>query len=176
MAAFPMRLLAAVVAIVIAVPGCADAPRREARGAMNEKPVTLGAKPVRLTLKSAALSSKVDALRSGNRLFLVIRGLHADRQPGVTFDVYLDLPAAATPAQRESHYAGNIHFFNAVIGNRGNPRAAAFTLDITELARTLRSRGLLRNATTITIEPSEGAPSGTPVIDHIELVARPASP
>jgi hypothetical protein len=134
--------------------------------------VSLAARPVRVTLKSGAakaLASRVEALPRGRHIFLVIGGLRADRQPGVSFDVYLDLPPDAPPAQRARHLAGNIHYYDAVIGETGNPEAI-FSFDITDLARTLASRGLLRGETTLVIAPADGPPAGKPVVGRIEIV------
>ena len=138
--------------------------------ARNEKPLNV-TKPIRVRLKANGakpLPSRVDTLARGRRLFLVIGGLHADRGPGATFDVFLDLPANASAAQRVRHFAGNINFYSAVIGETGRADAH-FSFDITDVARALRRRGLLCDATTLTIVP-DGPAAGKPFVDWIEIV------
>jgi hypothetical protein len=150
-----------------AMPGCAAPAKQGARTvARSEKVVTLGAQPTRVTLKGPSVASRAESLSRGSRLFLVIGGLRADRDPGVTYDVYLDLPARATAAQRTRHYAGNVHFYSA------DPH---FSFDITDLARALRKAGALREATTLTFVP-DGKAVGSAFIDRIEIVEERAAP
>jgi hypothetical protein len=87
----------------------------------------------------------------------------------VAFDVYLDLPPGTPAAKRLPHFAGSINYYDAVIGGTGRPDAI-FSFDITDVARALRSRGLLKDATALTIVPSGGTPAGNAAVDSIQIV------
>jgi hypothetical protein len=157
------------IAMFPTMPGCAATSKTDAASSRlvsrTEKPVNLS-RSTRVTLKGKTLASRLDSLR-GRRLFLLIGDLRADRQPGTGFEIYLDLPEGASPS--ETHHAGSFNYYNAVIGETGRPDAF-FSFDITDVARALRGRGLLRDATTLTIVPSDGKPEGHAVIGRIEIV------
>ncbi len=79
--------------------------------------VTLKAEPVEATLElngeaPKGLTEHVKGLKAGAKLHLVLLGLGTDKQPGVLYAVYLDLPPKATPGQKRAHSVGAINFFN----------------------------------------------------------------
>jgi hypothetical protein len=164
-------MLMTAIVVLPAVPGCAAPSRNDASSsrvvAKMEKPVNLGSRATRVTLKGESLAARLESLARGRRLFLVIGGLRADHDPGVGFEVYVDLPDGASPAPL--YHAGSINYYNAAIGRTGSADAY-FSFDITAVARALRGRGLLRDATTLTIVPSDGTLEGKPVIGRIEIV------
>lgn len=164
-------MLMTAMVVLPAVPGCAAPAKIDASGsrvvAKMEKPVNLGSRATRVTLKGESLAARLATLARGRRLFLVIGGLRADHDPGIGFEVYVDLPEGVSPVPL--HHAGSINYYNALIGRTGQPDAY-FSFDITDVARALRGRGLLRNATTLTIVPSDGTLEGKPVIGRIEIV------
>jgi hypothetical protein len=138
-------------------------------------PVKLQRTPVRVPLQGAEgtpLSAILDTLGRNRRLYLVLRDLRTDEQPGVLYDVYLDLPAGAQPRENDPHYVGSFNFYNAAGGFApSNARFQSF--DISDVARALRARGKLTDRTTITVFAG-GTPDGAakPVIGRLELVVQ----
>ncbi|MEA2414492.1 MAG: hypothetical protein QOI58_1149 [Thermoanaerobaculia bacterium] len=134
------------------------------------KPVALAAAPVTVTLRGSALAARVDALAAGRRLFLVISDLRASEQPGAGYRVYLDLPRDAKTTGRERYYAGDINFYNALIGGVGSADSR-FSFDITEVARFLRKQKQLCEPTTVTFIP-DGRPAAkaNAVVRRVEIV------
>jgi tyrosinase len=121
-----------------------------------------------------ALTARVEALPSEKQLYLMIKNYRADLQPGVIYNVYLDLPPAGAPNGGEGHYVGSINFFGVVPhdGHESHAASAAvMTFDITELAKRLKSEGQLTSTPTVTIVPSgEPTEDSKPVIGEISIV------
>ncbi|MGA8807160.1 MAG: hypothetical protein WB973_04725 [Thermoanaerobaculia bacterium] len=131
------------------------------------KPVALAAAPVSVALRGPALAARVDA---GRRLFLVVSDLRASEQPGAGYRVYLDLPRDMKASGRERYYAGDINFYNALIGGVGSADST-FSFDITEVAQFLRKQKQLCETTTVTFIP-DGRPSAkaNAVVHRVEIV------
>jgi tyrosinase len=151
-------------------------------------PVTLGAAPVRATMtaapiagaKAAAASpsfaqrmSKVEPNRS---VFVVLKGLKADVQPGVLYDVYLQLPEGMAPEKGAEYRIGTLSFFDtghgdhAVQGAGAQPKFVSF--DITGLMSKLAARKALDTGKlNLTFAPL-GQPAATakPVVGEISIV------
>lgn len=146
-------------------------------------PVELGSATTRVSLAPAAttprggrtLASWLDALEKEERVALILRGLRAQKPPGVLYHLYLDLPPGATPTPGDPHLVGVVNFFNAVTPPGAAPppdeHAAFDSYDVTEIARSLHAMKRLSDQTTIAI-----VPVGTPVtgakatISRVELV------
>jgi hypothetical protein len=94
-----------------------------------------------------ALARAADDDADPSRLRLDVDGVEVDEDPGVVYEVYLNLPgdpAAAEP--EESHFVGHVTFFGA----KRQPAGAAeghvhggvrHTFDITPVVAGLRARG-----------------------------------
>jgi len=134
------------------------------------KPVALAAAPVTVALRGSALAARVDALAPGRRLFLIVSDLRASEQPGAGYRVYIDLPRDAKASGRERYFAGDINFYNALIGGVGSADSR-FSFDITEVARFLRKQKRLCETTTVTFIP-DGRPSAkaNAVVRRVEIV------
>jgi hypothetical protein len=149
--------------------------------------MALGAGPVRVNLEPAAapegvagtLSERVKSLAAEKKLYLVLRGLRAEAQPGVLYHVYLDLPEGTPLEKGHPHYAGAINFFDATahgdhegaVEAKGMPKF--YGLDVTSITKSLQQSGLLTEKPALTIAPS-GTPAedAKPVIGEISLVAQ----
>jgi tyrosinase len=165
-------LVIAAIALVLVVPGCSAAAECVARSNPMEKrvlaaarPVVLGSAPTRVALApivtDETLASRTVLLRQGRRLYLLIRGLRVDADPGVIYNVYLDLPARAKPVANDRRHIGIINFYGVPPGS--SPDRVFFSFDITEAVRTLRSRKSLPDTTTVTFYPGGQAASGASV-------------
>jgi tyrosinase len=145
--------------------------------------VALGAEPVRVNLeppsdaKEAApsLTAAVQKLSGSRRLYLVVKKLMTETQPGVLYNVYLDLPSGAKPDN--AHYVGSVNFFHA--GAHGDHGAAPpqtedekfLSFDVTQVAKNLARKKQLSDKPNLTIVP-RGKPDAEakPVIGEISLV------
>jgi tyrosinase len=162
----------------------APTPRPLTRIATATGPVTLGAAPTRAVLQTKGateaapatpITERAAALSPTKRWYLMLRGLHANAQPGILYAIYLDLPSNATPAQRAAHLVGTINFFDAV-PHPGHESASVdktrfISFDATEVVRELRDKKLLSAAPAVTIVPiGRPAAAAKPVVEEVSLV------
>lgn len=153
------------------------------RAKMGSALLSLTDKPVRCTLEPSSEKKEerpptvpdvVKTLAPGRKLFLVVKDLRTNVQPGVTYSLYLDLPDGASPQTAEAHFAGTVNFFNALV--TGNPTKTSkserfISFDVTQLVKTLSLKDKLKEKTTLTIVP-DGQPvsASKPLIGEISLV------
>jgi tyrosinase len=169
------------------VPACP--PRRQTALAATMKtfglaaPLTLGATPTRASVDLAmppvpsglaapvqTFAARMAAVASQSSVFLVLRRLQTDLQPGTLYNVFLALPEDLAPEQGKEHLVGTINFFDAGHGDHtaeGAGTADKFvSFEITKLAARLRAKNLLNtNKLAVTF-----APVGTPVAGAQPLV------
>jgi tyrosinase len=144
----------------------------EASGiALSDKPVS-----VTLSLTGPEASSnpnfpaRVAALAGNKRLYLVLRNLQADSQPGILYGLYINVPENATGAKRAAHFVGTINFFNAMPHEHETSKKFV-SFDVTSRVRQLRSANLLNDKPAVTLIPF-GSPAGDakPLIGHLSVV------
>ena len=150
-------------------------------------PVELGAGTTRVPLKAKlakeaagrteSLEAHVSSLKPTEELYVVLRGLRANAQPGVLYHLYLNLPEGAKPKTAEEHYIGAINFFDAeshgeheAPSRKGAvPKFASF--EISDLAKRLKAQGGLAGETSVSIVPAgEPAKDAKPLIGQVSLV------
>jgi len=149
--------------------------------AVIEGPVMLGRGPIRVALKppasagtaARALRARIKTLPPDRHIYMVVRDLRVNEQPGVLYRLYLDLPPDEKPGRSNPHYAGTLNFYNATetsdAANVKNPKI--FSYDITAMIRNLQAQNLLSDETTVTVIPSgTPAPDSSPSIGRIEIV------
>jgi hypothetical protein len=145
--------------------------------AQAEGPFTLGSSALRIPLtpvysttpEEGLLTSRLGTLKRGRNIYLVIRDLHTEMQPGVLYHLYLDLPAGAKPLRNDPHFIGFLNFFNSAYGNSASDHF--FSYDITSVARKLHARKLLGKQTTLTVYPaSSPVTASAPKIGRVELL------
>jgi tyrosinase len=164
--------------------------RRQVRiAAMKAKEIKLGAgiAPTRVTIEPLSVKKgakpqpfheRVKALPADKHLLLIVKDLRADAQPGVLYNLYLELPKGAKGEKAAPHFLGAINFFHAVkhaapghkkVVQKGPERFYQF--DITDLARALHAKDLLTARPTITIAPAgQPAANADPVIGEIHII------
>ena len=124
-------------------------------------PIVLGKGPAQVVLTGKSLAARAEALAPGRRIYLVLRQLRASEPPGVLYHVYLDLPAGATPAKGDIHFAGTLNFYDAVpLQGEAGASSKFRSFDVTDLVQTLQRRKALSDPTTVTIIPSGIPASG----------------
>lgn len=154
-------------------------------------PIQLGAGPVEIFLHPAAqgasgssLSARIAALAPGERVYLVLRGLSAQAQPGVVYHIYIYIgvpgaaPANAT-SQPQGRLAGTLNFFNVVpLKGATMDRASQSTrsIDVTQVLKDLQSSRGLGDQLRVTVWPSGSpVPAAKPAIGQLDLVVSPGS-
>src|ERR1700737_3826382 len=174
---FSLLLIAGVAAMTIGVNAMA-AESFETLATSASKPVALGAGPVTVTLAPApgnvaSLSARLASVRQDRKVYLVLRGLSTNEQPGVVYQIYLGLPQGVAPKPDGPYYVGSLNFFNAMSGGTepARPDQRFYSFDVTDLLKTLQSRKSLGDAVAVTIVPA-GKPSAgaKPMIGEIALV------
>jgi len=149
--------------------------------AVRSAPVELGSGPVNIPLALAGEQPRIgDLLRAlgpGQRIYLSLRGLSVQEQPGVVYLLYLDLPGGPGAGKDDPHYVGTLNFFNAAKLNEppAQPNKNDFfrSYDITDLLINLQKANILSDPTTLTITPSrEPLANAKPTIGRIEMLVQ----
>jgi hypothetical protein len=127
--------------------------------------IELGAEPTRVAVEleasAAAAAEAVEAQAAARsagepapdqaeeqRIVLGLDGVQYDENPGVTYEVYLNLPEGQQPDYTSDYYVGNIGFFGMQAGGHGenhegggHGHPANLSFDVTDNVRALRARG-----------------------------------
>jgi hypothetical protein len=120
---------------------------------VGEEMIELGAAPKRVPLQltdqapeRVAAVAQAEAVPLQERILLNVEGAqYYDQNPGVAYEVYLNLPEGQEPDFQSDYYVGNIGFFGMETyeaeegGHGGHPADLIF--DVTDVVRTLRARG-----------------------------------
>jgi hypothetical protein len=119
----------------------------------GEEMIELGTAPKRVPLQlrdeaseRVAAAAQAEAVPLEERIVLNVEGVqYYDQNPGVTYEVYLNLPEGQEPDFQSDYYVGNIGFFGMGTyeaeegGHGGHP--ADLNFDVTDVVRVLRERG-----------------------------------
>jgi tyrosinase len=111
----------------------------------------------------------------GTRLYVILDGLRARAQPGVLYEVFLNLPQGASAALMKSRYIGTVNFFGAPTDEHAEhqPRRT-IALDITNRTAAVQaSGGEPGGLPRVTILPVEPPASGSePLIEAVRVIRR----
>ncbi|MBV8201120.1 MAG: tyrosinase family protein [Acidobacteria bacterium] len=151
-------------------------------------PVALGGAAVHATvaLKAAgakaaaapeAFTQRLKTLAPERNLYLVLKGLRTEVQPGVLYDIYLQLPKGTTPGKGAAeHLVGTINFFDTGHGDHtvagAGTEAKFFSFDITGLMTNLAAKKLLDTGKLdVTFAPvGQPAAAAKPLVGEISIV------
>jgi Protein of unknown function (DUF_B2219) len=145
-----------------------------AASSASAPPITLGPGRTDVPLAAAtvagpaiSIAERVRTLRPDQRLYLTFRQAKAQVDPGVSYNVYLNLPKDATPqGSNDAHYAGTFSFFNAV----GRP--TNITLGVTAvMSRLLNDAGHADHLDVTIVPAGEPNASAAPEIASIFVTA-----
>ena len=124
--------------------------------------IPLGAGPTEVMLvappdsRASTAGSVVERLRrveAGRQIYLTFARAQAQTAPGIPYNVYLGLPANATPlGTSDSHYAGTLNFYNAT----GRP--LDMSLNITSQVARLLAGNEIGDSVRVTITPGGKPP------------------
>jgi hypothetical protein len=149
--------------------------------AASAQAVELTDKPARVELVSgksdtnSSLGHILESLPASSSVYLELTGLHAVKQPGTLFHLYLDLPADVTPKPGNAWHLGSINFYEAVPGPDApkDKPTLPISIDITGAIRNLLSSQKLTSVNTITIAPTRALEADSkPMIEHIAMIVR----
>ena len=159
------------------------APQTPTTLAANNVELALTNSPVHVKLQTPAglvpFGAEIKTLPADQRLFLRLKNLRANIQPGVLYHIYLNLPSGAGLDSAESHRAGLLSFFNFTQMGRhpmdSNNRQRFVSFDVTQVTRELEAKGLLKEGPTLTIAPARRPATGAKVlVGEIDLVQQEA--
>ncbi|MGK3985935.1 tyrosinase family protein [Sorangium sp. So ce136] len=116
----------------------------------SSAPIELGATPVsvRVEMPSADVAELgMIASFVESPIVLSLEDISFERNPGVTYEVYLNLPEGTPPDHQSHYYVGNIGFFvERRPGHLHGPGAVDQAFDVTGNVRSLAERGEWKDA------------------------------
>ena len=146
--------------------------------AVNETQVALEKAPVRIKLQTPAglvpFAAQIQTLPAEQHIFLRLKNLQANIQPGVLYHVFLNLPANAGPDEAASHRIGFVSFFNFVQmkhQDRSDISQRFLTFEVTRVMKDLETKGFLKDGVSVTVAPNrEPVTDAKPLVGQIDLV------
>jgi hypothetical protein len=147
--------------------------------ALAAQPVTLGVDRARVSLTpgptavdDAPSAQALFATSSASRrLYLVLGGISAPSDAAATYNVFLDLPdAASSPGPDDSHYVGTLHFFGAAGHDQHDPSSHRVVFNVTARVKALMAKGALTATPTVTLIRRGDAESASPTVGQVLLV------
>jgi len=113
---------------------------------LGASPRTVGVELSDQATERVAAVAQADAVPLEERIVLNVEGVqYYDQNPGVAYEVYLNLPEGQEPDFHSDYYVGNLGFFGTGTheaeagGHGGHPADQDF--DVTDVVRALRERG-----------------------------------
>jgi hypothetical protein len=136
--------------------------------------ITLGAGPTEVMLlaasdsiESRSVAGRLRSVEAGRQIYLTFTRAQAQAAPGITYNVFLSLPANTVPRDTsDPHYVGTLNFYNATSG-----RPLDLSLNITSQVGRLLSAGEIGDDVRVTIVPV-GEPAAAPTIAGIRIAVR----
>jgi hypothetical protein len=136
--------------------------------------ITLGAGPTDVTLVgpsdavgSGSVAARLKNVEAGRQIYLTFMRAQAPAATGVTYNVYLGLPASTAPrGTSDPHYVGTLNFYNATSG-----RPLDIALNITPHVGRLLAASEIGDDVRVTIVPA-GEPAAAPQLGGIRITAR----
>jgi tyrosinase len=146
--------------------------------------VPLTAQTTRLAMTAAKVpqappepfTAHVARLAPEKSIYLVIKNLQSDVHPGVTYQVFLDLPSGKSPNEASAHRVGTINFFGTATqhalaaAGQMQMNSKFFSFDITDIVKGLQANKLLQDKPVVTIVPAgKPAADAKPVVGEISI-------
>ncbi|MBV8953141.1 MAG: tyrosinase family protein [Solirubrobacterales bacterium] len=164
-------------------PGSGSEQEGELVGA-SDRPIELVGSPAEVSVQidaQARSAAVADAAAARPRhIYLNVEDIEGERNPGVVYGIYLNLPADAPPEVAARHHASNVSFFG--IERARNPRGdeqphnLRVSVDITELAHELEAAGEWSDERVqVTFRPLGLVPEDQPELAHALPETPPSS-
>jgi hypothetical protein len=171
-----MRGTRSLVLAILLATACSHGAMAQDPGTLAASPsgvITLGAGPTDVTLVGGSdgapspVAARLKNVEAGRQIYLTFARAQAETAPGISYNVYIGLPASAAPAgTSDSHYVGTLNFYNATSG-----RPLDLSLNITPHVGRLLASNEIGDNVRVTIVPV-GEPAATPTIAGIRIAAR----
>ena len=139
--------------------------------------ITLGAGPTEVTLVAAAdgrgasarsVATRLRSVEAGRQIYLTFTRAQAQAAPGITYNVYLSLPANAVPqGTSDPHYVGTLNFYNATSG-----RPLDMSLNITSQVGRLLATSAIGDDVRVTVVPAGEPAAAGPEVGAIRITTR----
>jgi hypothetical protein len=148
--------------------------------------INLGAAPVTVNVNVTETSDGLDggqvmrslavkSAETGSSIYLSFTGMMAQTTVGTSLNVYLGLPAGATPSPDSPYYAGVLHYFNHTHRhgiNHSVENSRPYLINVTDIVRRIQRLELITSDVSVTMVPSKPhAVRGAPMIKSIELIS-----
>ena len=136
----------------------------------NADPVEVSRAGASTSIAVTPLPEPLAAAADPSRLYLNVADIEGDRNPGIVYGVYLNLPAEAGAVTRADHLAGLVSFFGIEQtgpATRGGGHGMRYSFDVTELVDRLRAAGAW--------EPDRLSVSLLPASDELEPEPEPVA-
>ena len=120
-------------------------------------------------LAQPSLAARLKAVVPGKQIYLNLANISAQEQPGVTYNLYLNLPPNRTPTgPADPYFVGTFSFYNAVSG-----RSFDVAVNITSAVARLLQSGELGDDSWISIVPAgKPNPAAAPQIGKVLITVR----
>lgn len=159
-----------------------------ANSASTSGPISLTAQPTSVTLAGQSIpglpspgdsndfSIQLDSVLDTRQIYLSLNDITAKQEPGVVYDVYLDVAPAAKLDRSETGYVGTLNFFGAVAHDDHTHAvgdAQSVALLVTDTVKKLRQAGRFSSVPTVTLVPQGSlVVAAEPKIGTIALVSQ----
>lgn len=175
-------------------PGSLPFPRRNQRvaafalhadTAAGSGPVTLSAAPATATLTPrnipelsrskgvSDLSVQLSDAIEVRELFLVLKDVEVQQDPGVVYDIYLNVVQGSQPNPDDPGYVGTLNFFSIHGEHAGHDGGPTLAFSATDALRNLKNQGRNALQPTVTLVPQGDFNSAAePKIGNISLVSQ----
>jgi len=161
----------------VLAPHAATGPRRPPATVATATAISLAARPLRVPLSRPLHAAAITppGPTAPATYYVVVEGLKVDRQPGVVYNLYLNLPDGASDAASSTHLIGSINFFGVMSSNMSDAAHSMsnrfVSFDITPLVQRLGAQAVSGDLH-VTIAPA-GTPQGEaqPTLASLKIVS-----
>jgi tyrosinase len=121
--------------------------------------VALGASPVSMDiLLKEVPRTRTKTAAAALRVTLTLDDIRFDKNPGIGYEIYLDLPPGQQPDIRSPYYVGTIHFFG-LKHSREQSHQSQLQFDITNVVAALSKQQLWQGKARLTYVPRGPTPA-----------------
>ena len=162
--------MATMTTMALIVPATADTRLNVLAESDPQRPIVVGAGPTEITLslsrdgagRQGSLGTRLRGIPATQEVYLQLKNLRAEVEPGITYNIYVNLPARSSAGTTDPHYVGTV--------NTQGPRDP--TINVTERLKQLNAGSMLDERTTVTVVPAGRPATGAEVkIDRVLLLA-----
>jgi tyrosinase len=135
--------------------------------------ITLGTTPVSITVPLQETPGPPREAAGPRPLVLTLDDIQFEKNPGVGYEIFLNLPQGEEANHKSNHYVGTIHFFG-LKHSREEGHEAQLQFDVTSIVDSLEKQGQWKGQIKITFVPRgprEANTAATAAETHVEGIA-----